>query len=342
MYGDVRSVATAVSLSKATMLKIKQNLFWAFFYNLLLIPMAIAGIINPILASGAMATSSVSVVSNSLLLNRFRSKFAGPLNLAEKKHRRMTLIWQMGLVVALLVLVVVLSWQVFDSFTGSWGKNASGGMESMVKPTGTLAPPPSLTDVDAAVASNDSNFWRVGLRWLMLGLVAYHLLVVSPKMRQFAQPNGDKEKAGSAAAGSLQWIFRCTLIIELIVAVFLLAAAVFSPTAQIKLYQGHVGEVAYTMAISPTRTGNNIVELQLKDSSNSPIENPNKVLLRFIHFGMEMAVQELELKPLADRPGYYTATGSPFGMAGDWLIGVFIRRPSLEDLKWQVNVEVQN
>lgn len=74
MHGDVRAAATAIRLSKATMHKIKQNLFWAFFYNVLLVPLAILGIINPILAAGAMAISSVSVVSNSLLLNRFKGK----------------------------------------------------------------------------------------------------------------------------------------------------------------------------------------------------------------------------------------------------------------------------
>jgi P-type Cu+ transporter len=85
MHGDVRAVATAIRLSRATMRKIKQNLFWAFFYNVLLIPLAIFGIINPILAAGAMAISSVSVVSNSLLLNRFRGKTTGSPALTEQR-----------------------------------------------------------------------------------------------------------------------------------------------------------------------------------------------------------------------------------------------------------------
>jgi len=117
MNGDVRAVATAVALSKATMRKIKQNLFWAFFYNILLVPLAILGIINPVLAAGAMAISSVSVVSNSLLLNRFRGKQAGPLTPLEQKARRRGLVWQVGLLVALVALVGLIGWQAYVAFT---------------------------------------------------------------------------------------------------------------------------------------------------------------------------------------------------------------------------------
>ncbi len=72
MRGDLREISAAILISRKTMSKIKQNLFWAFFYNTVGIPFAAMGFLNPIIAGAAMAFSSVSVVSNSLSLKKFK------------------------------------------------------------------------------------------------------------------------------------------------------------------------------------------------------------------------------------------------------------------------------
>jgi Cu+-exporting ATPase len=72
--GDLTGLVTAINLSNATFDKIKQNLFWAFFYNVVSIPLAILGFLHPVIAETAMAMSSITVVTNANLLRRTRIK----------------------------------------------------------------------------------------------------------------------------------------------------------------------------------------------------------------------------------------------------------------------------
>jgi len=74
MRGDPRLIPAALEISRKTYGKIRQNLFWAFIYNLIGIPLAAFGLLNPVLAGAAMALSSVCVVSNALLLKSWKPK----------------------------------------------------------------------------------------------------------------------------------------------------------------------------------------------------------------------------------------------------------------------------
>lgn len=93
MRGDLREISASILISRKTMGKIKQNLFWAFFYNVIGIPFAAMGFLNPIIAGAAMAFSSVSVVSNSLSLKRFKiskNKSGNKITKANSKETDMT------------------------------------------------------------------------------------------------------------------------------------------------------------------------------------------------------------------------------------------------------------
>ncbi|MHB1988163.1 MAG: heavy metal translocating P-type ATPase [Acidimicrobiales bacterium] len=81
VHGEVAAVADAIALSRATLRIIRQNLGWAFGYNIVLVPLAISGVLPPVLAAAAMATSSVSVVANALRLRGFRSSSASSVPL---------------------------------------------------------------------------------------------------------------------------------------------------------------------------------------------------------------------------------------------------------------------
>ena len=83
LRNDLSAVAAAIDLSRATLRKIRQNLFFAFVYNVLGIPLAVFGLLTPPLAGAAMAASSVSVVANALLLKRWRP----PSRLRRRRRR---------------------------------------------------------------------------------------------------------------------------------------------------------------------------------------------------------------------------------------------------------------
>ena len=78
VHGDLRVAADAIRLSRRTLRTIKTNLFWAFGYNVAAIPLAAAGLLNPLIAGASMGLSSVFVVSNSLRLRRFRADRPSP------------------------------------------------------------------------------------------------------------------------------------------------------------------------------------------------------------------------------------------------------------------------
>jgi P-type Cu+ transporter len=76
MRGDLALVAQAIDISRRTSAKIRQNLFWALVYNVVGIPLAAFGLLSPVVAGAAMALSSVSVVTNALLLRRWKPESA--------------------------------------------------------------------------------------------------------------------------------------------------------------------------------------------------------------------------------------------------------------------------
>jgi Cu+-exporting ATPase len=88
--GDLRAAADAIRLSRATLRTIKQNLVWAFGYNVAALPLAAAGLLNPVIAGAAMALSSFSVVANALRLRRFQAERNGvpALDVAERSRPR--------------------------------------------------------------------------------------------------------------------------------------------------------------------------------------------------------------------------------------------------------------
>jgi magnesium-transporting ATPase (P-type) len=86
--GDLTAAVDAIRLSRRTLRIIKTNLFWAFAYNVAALPLAAAGLLNPMIAGAAMAFSSVFVVANSLRLRRFTTSAVGSVTSPRTRSRR--------------------------------------------------------------------------------------------------------------------------------------------------------------------------------------------------------------------------------------------------------------
>lgn len=96
--------------------------------------------------------------------------------------------------------------------------------------------------------------------------------------------------------------------------------------------RGQAADIKYVLAISPNQVGDNIFEVELKDTSDKPIQNTTAVLLRFSHVEMDMGIEEVELKPFLTKPGRYSLTGNALSMTGNWNVTLLVRRPNADDV----------
>ena len=186
---------------------------------------------------------------------------------------------------------------------------------------------------------------------VLLCLGAYNLLRISPRMRSFAASRADDSGAASLAAGKLQRTFRATVRTEALLALCVLlvvgaltslslppppaysASSSATRTSGPYIHQGQAGDLKYQLVLNPGRVGENTIEVALSDSHGKPVQKADAVIVRFTMLDMDMGVQEEQLQPVANHPGYYSTTSSDLSMAGHWQIKLVVRRAGFDDVQ---------
>jgi len=204
MSGDLHGVSRAINLSRKTLGTIKQNLFWAFFYNVVLIPAAAFGYLNPMLAAGAMAFSSVFVVSNSL---RLRGHSVDAVSAPKTPARRLA-------EAALVTVAVAATVFLFGYFAFTKSQPAETPMDEASMPMGEMVYSGTIVTttplkpgignlLEIQIADQDGNVVTAFEPHFMGKFATYaHVAVVSRDLSSFqANPIVVNAFAGSASSG---------------------------------------------------------------------------------------------------------------------------------------------